>query len=844
VAASFVQSKADVLFIRRVLDEAGGKQVKIISKIENAEGLHNFDEILEVTDGIMVARGDLGMEIPVEKVPLAQKVMITKANISGKFIITATQMMESMITNPIPTRAELTDVANAVFDGTDCVMLSGESANGSYPDVAVSTMANICRSAEIGVNLYQTFDYIRSFTPKPISAIEAIVCSIAKNAVDLRPGMIIVFSEHGKTARLLAKYRPCAPVLLVTSNVKLARSCATLFAMYPFLLDAPINSVDEIEGHVEKALNYSVEAGLCMAGKEVIVFTSTSVAAAACAAGDEGKAMLQREVLITLAPGQLDHNALGALAPHTSAQDPRMITKTITLRSTVINLDMLTDDNPPVRKTKLAVTIGPASSTPEILERLVDSGMDIARFKFSHGTPQSHAEVLGTLKEICKRKGRSVATLMDLQGPEVRTSYLIDKQSGVRIDSIELKAGDKVSLYGTDNLSPDSFVGYRDFDGSVRLGVDLPDLADVARAGNVIRLRDGAIGINVTEVSAGRAVVGVVINNGIMGERKVLHISGVTLHASPSSTYQDMQTIQDFAMQHGIDFVAASQVGGRHDVEDLRRFLDDIGAENVKIIAKIETREGLRHMDDIIEAADGIMIARGNLGMAIPPEKVALAQCKVLTKAKVAGKPVIVARHMLESMNTNPRPTRAEMTDVANAVLDSADCVMLCSETASGMFPVDSVVTASRICRNAEHAMNYAMIHSFIRDFSAKPFNTVEAAAVAMAKTCMDAQLAVAVVISDSGEAANVITKYRPSVPLVVVTSKPTVQAQCNLCFGQRGLLVEVEAIQGETEPLIKRAVDWARQSGLFTGSQRAAIMHGTDTADTEKSAILNIIDV
>lgn len=190
VAASFVQTKADVQLIRKVLDEAGGQHVKIISKIENAEGLKNFDEILELVDGVMVARGDLGMEIPVEKVPLAQKMMATKANIAGKFVICATQMMESIITNPAPTRAEITDVANAVFDGVDAVMLSGETANGSYPDDAVAIMAKICLSAELGVNYYQVFNYIRDFTPKPVGTVEAVASTMAKNAADVRPGAI------------------------------------------------------------------------------------------------------------------------------------------------------------------------------------------------------------------------------------------------------------------------------------------------------------------------------------------------------------------------------------------------------------------------------------------------------------------------------------------------------------------------------------------------------------------------------------------------------------------------------------------------------------------------------
>ena len=185
IAVSFVQTGEDVQTVRKILDENGGKDIQIISKIENEEGMRNFDEILKYTDGVMVARGDLGMEIPSEKVALAQKMMITKCNIAGKFCICATQMLESMCDNPLPTRAEMTDVANAVFDGADATMLSGETANGAFPAKAVGTMAAIVANAEEGVNRCQVYNFVRDFTPMPVGSIEAVVSSAAKTAVDL-----------------------------------------------------------------------------------------------------------------------------------------------------------------------------------------------------------------------------------------------------------------------------------------------------------------------------------------------------------------------------------------------------------------------------------------------------------------------------------------------------------------------------------------------------------------------------------------------------------------------------------------------------------------------------------
>ncbi|EFJ51783.1 hypothetical protein VOLCADRAFT_120419 [Volvox carteri f. nagariensis] len=847
VAASFVQSQQDVLFIRSVLDDAGGTNVKIISKIENAEGLRNFDEILEVTDGVMVARGDLGMEIPVEKVPLAQKMLITKASIAGKFVICATQMMESMITNPVPTRAEMTDVANAVWDGVDAVMLSGESANGAYPAQAVETMARIARSAEIGVNFYQSFDYIRKFTPKPVGPIEAICSTLAKNAVDIRPGMIVVFSEGGKVARLLAKYRPFAPVLVVTSNASLARYCAALFGCYPKLLRMPIRDVTGMQTALVEAMAYGVERGLCVAGKEasgVLVLISNMVARGGSL--DSMDTLPERESFVTIAPGALNMDALGSLAYSSSALDPKFVAKTISLRSTTIDLPMLVSSDSPVRKTKLGFTVGPACSDHEVLRQLVTSGANIARFNVAHGTMQWQQEMYVKLRSICAEEKRTVAVMLDLEGSVMRTSYLIDRETRKPIDKIELQVGDKVEMYGTDDTSPSHFVGYKAGD-KVRIGVSLADLPDCVKVGGLIRIQDGLINIEVTSVRPGGPVNGVVLNHAFLYPRKPVHLVGVTIHAAVPVA-GDVEAISEFALTNQVEFIAIG-ASGRNDLAAVRGFLDDNGGETIKLIAKIESEDSLRNLDEILEAADAVMLARGKLGMVVTPEKVALAQSVVVTKANVAGKPVIISRQMLESMVGNPRPTRAEMTDVANAVLDGASCLMLCSETAIGAFPADSLRTAANIVRNAEHATSYASMHSFIRDFSAKPFNTVEAAAVALAKACMDAKLGLCVVVSDNGEAANIVTKYRPPVPLVVVSSHQSVVSQREVYFGQVGYLVPETVVHGdiaEVRGLVAGVAAFTQSKGLCGDGTtlRVAVMTGSANMDVVYNAIVQILEV
>ena len=276
------------------------------------------------------------MEIPVQKVPLAQKMMIAKANIAGKFVICATQMMESMIESAYPTRAEMTDVANAVFDGADAVMLSGETANGKHPVTAVEVMASICTHSEIGVNHAQAFNFIRSYTPKPVGTVEASVSALAKNAVDVRPGMLLVFSESGKMARLVAKYRPCAPVLVVTSNAALARACSAYFATHALLLDAPMADKDAIFATLARALQHGVDASLCVPGKEVVVLASTAATASGVGKGTE------REMFVTVAPGKLELAALGTLAPGAQGEvADSWVAKTVSIRASRIDLAIL-----------------------------------------------------------------------------------------------------------------------------------------------------------------------------------------------------------------------------------------------------------------------------------------------------------------------------------------------------------------------------------------------------------------------------------------------------------------------------------------------------------------------
>jgi len=265
IAASFVRKVDDVNYIRDILGPRGA-HIKIIAKIENHEGIDNYEEILEAADGIMVARGDLGMEIPVEKVFIAQKYMIDKANLAGKPIITATQMLESMIKNPRPTRAEATDVANAVLDGSDCVMLSGETANGSYPVNSVDIMARLCVEAECCVNYENVFNMMTKYTTKPISNKEAVCSAAVKTAHQISAKLIIVITETGATARMVAKYRPYQPILALCMSANVIRQLNTSRGVFCLKIPSFLGT----DNLIHDAMKYANESGMCDKGDNIV----------------------------------------------------------------------------------------------------------------------------------------------------------------------------------------------------------------------------------------------------------------------------------------------------------------------------------------------------------------------------------------------------------------------------------------------------------------------------------------------------------------------------------------------------------------------------------------------
>ena len=334
-----------------------------------------------------------------------------------------------------------------------------------------------------------------------------------------------------------------------------------------------------------------------------------------------------------------------------------------------------------------------------------------------------------------------------------------------------------------------------------------------------------------------REVTAKVINNGTLFEQTAVYLPGAFVNL-PVLTEKDADDIR-FACRNGVNGLLLSFVQSSADVNAVRAILQEENAEHMRIIAKVENLAGLKNLDAILAASDGIMVARGDLGIDILPEKVALAQKLIVTKCNVAGKPAVVARHLLESMIANPLPTRAEMTDVANAVLDGADVVMLGSETASGDFPVEAVSTMAAICRNAEMALNHTALFSFLRDFSPKPFSTLESIASNVSKTVNETAAVLVIVISEMGMAAQMISKYKPPVPIVVITNDPHTAADTAFMYAQMAHVVPSLG-EGDVRTMVHAAVAQAASVGKYTpGAGPIVLVHGQTTADADDSPMM-----
>lgn len=435
-----------------------------------------------------------------------------------------------------------------------------------------------------------------------------------------------------------------------------------------------------------------------------------------------------------------------------------------------------------LKKTKIVCTIGPSSEKPEILEELIKNGMNVARLNFSHGTHEEHLEKIKTIRKVRRKLDVPVAIMLDTKGPEIRTGNF-------DIDEVYLKPNDIFTLTTRDIMGNSKIVS-----------VSYKGLPNDVEVGSIIYIDDGLVQLEVTEIKDGTEVVCKALNNGILSNHKGVNLPGSKTNL-PSITPKDVDDIK-FGIENDVDFIAASFVRKKEDVYDIRRVLEDHGGENIKIISKIESQEGVDNLDEIIEASDGIMVARGDLGVEIKTELIPMVQKDVIRKVNMAAKPVITATQMLDSMIRNPRPTRAETTDVANAIIDGTDCVMLSGETAGGKYPVEAVKTMRNICITTE------LSDDFNKNVYETDISTLNNITNAIAKNTCDIakELDAKAIISctSSGNTSRVLSKFKPKTNIVAATTTEKVARQLSVVWGVYPVVIQEAK---ETDELIERAI-------------------------------------
>ena len=414
-----------------------------------------------------------------------------------------------------------------------------------------------------------------------------------------------------------------------------------------------------------------------------------------------------------------------------------------------------------MRRTKIICTLGPAVDSEDMIRTLIRTGMDAARFNFSHGSHPEHLERLNMLKSVRDAMGRPVATILDTKGPEIRIKSFEAK-------TVTLEPGDTFTLTTEDVVGNQGWVS-----------VTYPQLHQELQPGQEILIDDGLVAIRVDRIEDTK-IICTVENGGTLSANKSINIPGVHIQL-PALTEKDIDDIR-FGVENDFDFIAASFVRRAADVEAVRAVLHDCGGDDVKIIAKIENQEGVDNLDDILEAADGIMVARGDLGVEIPAARVPILQKQMIRKGLQLGKPVITATQMLDSMMRNPRPTRAEVSDVANAVYDGTGCVMLSGETAGGKYPVEALTAMVGIVTETESAIDYWKQFQKQRVLPASNIN--DAITHTCCLTAKDLDAKAILTATSSGRSARMICRFRPACPIAALTMHEKVRRQLNISWG------------------------------------------------------------
>ncbi len=453
-----------------------------------------------------------------------------------------------------------------------------------------------------------------------------------------------------------------------------------------------------------------------------------------------------------------------------------------------------------IKKTKMVCTIGPKSEKREVMESLLNSGMNVMRLNFSHGDFAEHGGRIDNIEKIMAETGRIFAVLLDTRGPEIRTCSLEGGQD------IQLVTGQKITI-----TTDSSFVGNRD-----KISVTYANLAKDLKVGDTVLLDDGLIALKVlattdTEVSCE------VLNNGLLGEKKGVNLPNTHI-TMPFLSEHDKNDIL-FGIKRNVDFIAASFTRNRQDVLDIRNFLNENGGQEIKIIAKIENQEGLDNFEDILEVADGIMVARGDLGVEIPAQEVIFAQKKIIKRCNEIGKIVITATQMLDSMIKNPRPTRAEAGDVANAILDGSDAVMLSGESAKGKYPYEAVNTMATICLRTDRE-----VMPKLPRFHDGELSVTDAVCQSAVEASENLRSPLIIVATEHGNSPRSIRKFFPHANILALT--PHMKTARQLCL-VRGVIPKIVNRINSTDEFFSLGKKLALESGLAHQGDKIILVSG-----------------
>ena len=464
--------------------------------------------------------------------------------------------------------------------------------------------------------------------------------------------------------------------------------------------------------------------------------------------------------------------------------------------------------------TKIICTLGPAVND-EILDELIEAGMDVVRLNFSHGDQDIHHENIKRVQRARKNANKPIGIMLDTKGPEIRLEKIISNQ-------VMLKKGQLFTLHTTPVEGDDKHAS-----------ITYSGLTNDVQVGNRILIDDGLVGMVITDVTE-ETIVCKVENDGMIASNKGVNVPDVSL-GMPYLSEKDRSDIL-FGVKAGVDFIAASFTRCAEDILEVRKVCSEVEEGNVSIIAKIENMQGVNNIDEILRVSEGIMVARGDLGVEIPLEKVPVIQKKLIHKAYTSGKRVITATQMLDSMMKNPRPTRAEATDIANAIYDGTSAIMLSGETAAGLYPVESLKTMVRIAKEAEADINYdkRFRHRDVEEH----IDVTNAISHATCTTALDLKAAAIITVTKSGRTAMMISKFRPSCPIITCTTSEKVCRQLNLSWGVIPLVIEEETY---TDDLLKRAVEAGEQAGLVKQGEVVVMTAGVPMGISGTTNLLKV---